>query len=380
MTPVSGFVQRLGPHLLLDGQDYRIAGGNNYYLAYVDAPTQDSVLALAQSFGMNALRIWAFLDTPKPPVPGEVSFQYWDPKTKQPLVNDGPNGLERLDRAIAKAGALGIRVILTLINNWKDFGGIPQYVQWFGMSAEKERNKFYSDSNCMEAYQKWVHRLVTRKNTVSGLLYRDDPAILAWELANEPRCEGKGGVDELLAWTEEMSWYVRGIDTNHLIALGDEGYFKRARAGGNTLYNGGHGVSCEEILGITNVDFGTMHMYPDAMAKDLDPTEFGLRWIREHMEAGERADKPMLLEEYGMLAPDAERDPVFDAWLKSIEQLGGVGDMLWMMGLPKSAQQPYDPDGYVVSAPAAVPSIGAHAARMLNSKAYRATAPCPTPE
>jgi hypothetical protein len=30
--------------------------------------------------------------------------------------------------------------------------------------------------------------VLTRKNTVNGLLYKDDPAILGWNIFNEMRC------------------------------------------------------------------------------------------------------------------------------------------------------------------------------------------------
>jgi endo-1,4-beta-mannosidase len=34
----------------------------------------------------------------------------------------------------------------------------------------------------------WAQTLLTRKNHLTGVEYRDDPTILAWELMNEPRC------------------------------------------------------------------------------------------------------------------------------------------------------------------------------------------------
>ena len=241
MTPLSGFVQRLGPQLLHNGDPFPIVGTNTYYLAYVEESTLIGALDLAVSFGMNVLRTWAFLDTEKAPGPGEVSFQYWDAATKAPRLQDGENGLVRLDRAIAQAGERGIRLILTLTNNWPDFGGMPRYVEWFGMAGKK--NHFYTDQRCRTAYQNYVRELVTRRNTITGRLYSDEPAILAWELANESRCEDfLDGTEKLLGWVDEMSRYIRGLDSNHLIAVGDEGYL------------GMYGVNSEKLLEIEHID------------------------------------------------------------------------------------------------------------------------------
>jgi mannan endo-1,4-beta-mannosidase len=239
---------------------------------------------------------------------------------------------------------------------------MPQYVAWFGMDPKTDKDRFYTDQRCRLAYQDWARQIVMR--------YRDNPAVLAWELANEPRCE-KEGVDTLLEWVGEMSAFIRSLDSNHLIAVGDEGYFRHRFAFGNPLFNGSFGVSCEELLGIGDIDFGTVHLYPESMGKGQDPVEFGMMWIREHIEAAQRANKPMLIEEYGLKAPE-QRNAVFDRWLKSIEELNGMGDMLWMLGLPKGAGQPYAPDQYVIENLNDAPVIRAHADRILRGPSTEA--------
>lgn len=365
MPPVQGFIQRLRGQLLLSGKPFRIAGANTYYFTYVEEAVQKGVLDMADALQLNALRIWAFFDA-NAPGHGDVYFQSWNTASQRPEIHDGPNGLERLDRAIALAGDRGLRLILALTNNWPDFGGMPQYVKWFGLPA---KHHFYRSEAARQAYRSWVQQLVTRRNTLTGRLYRDEPAILAWELANEPRCEtddGKplaDGAPTLLGWVDEMSRFVRGLDANHLIAVGDEGYFQHDRAGGNALFNGRYGVSCEALLGIGSVDFGTCHLYAHQMGGKQDPVTFGKLWIREHIEAAQRADKPMVIEEYGIESTDP-RNAIFDEWLKVVEGLGGAGDLLWMLGLPKSLNQPFAPDAFVVSDAAEVPAVREHAIRM----------------
>ncbi len=313
-------------------------GTNTYYLAYVEDATLNAALDLAAGFGMNVVRTWAFLDAAEAPGPGQVCFQYWDDEAQAPRINDGENGLVRLDRVIARAADRGLRLILTLTNNWKDFGGMPQYVQWFGME-EKDKNHFYTDRRCRDAYQEYVRRIVTRRNSITGKLYSEEPAILAWELANEPRCEGFLGAGKLLDWVDEMSRFVRTLDTNHLIAAGEEGPL------------------CEKLLDIETIDFGTLHLYADSKEEGSD-------FIRKHLGAAERFDKPVLLEEYG-IKDHASRNSVYAVFLQLVEDLGGLGDLVWMTGLPKSPTQPYDPDEYVIGSVDQAPAIAAHARSLL---------------
>ncbi len=355
------------------GLPVKIVGANNYYLAFAADPMRRAVLAAAKQIGLNVLRAPAYLDCkaagsgaiPEGAWRG-VYFQYWNSDTNRPEINTGENGLERLDHLIADAEQAGIRLILPLVNYWPDFGGMDRYAAWF---QAKSRNEFYRNPNIRDGYQTYVSQILARKNTVTGRLYKDEPAILAWELANEPRCDLRGGGEVLLEWVSTMSGWIKQNDPNHLLAVGDEGYFAN---GSGELYDGRHGVDCHAFMQVPEIDFGTFRLYPQVWRKkDLIP--FGLRWIEQHLRAGEIHSKPIILEEYGVtlggprgLSSASERDFIYRSWLRSILVQKGAGDLAWMLAsTDDQTGEPYqDYDRYTFYSAADVPSLAEHAAEM----------------
>jgi mannan endo-1,4-beta-mannosidase len=340
----------------LNGQPFPANGANCYYASHRSDQMVNAAFRVMTGCGFNILRTWAFLDVPEPR-PG-AWFQ-----SAPGQFNDGPNGLELLDRTVALAESLDIKLILPLVNHWDDFGGMNQYRTWLGLSR---REDFYTDGRARQAYRDWVEHVLLRVNSRTNRQYRDEPAIMAWELANEPRCEIPGGREILLEWSTEMSRFIKSLDGNHLVGLGDEGFFTRARAGRHHPYDGTHGVDCEALMGIPTLDFGVCHLYPN-YEPDVTPAEFGARWIREHIQAGNRANKPMLIEEYGTTEP-ASRDRVFAHWWSVIQEERGAGGLLWMIASTADDGQPYpDYDHYTVYSPAEIPSVAKPAPRVLET-------------
>ena len=313
------FVQARGTHFTLDGASFYFAGCNTYYLMYKSQGMVDAVLDSAQELGLRAVRTWAFLDmgsldgsmpSVSPPGPKEgVYFQYWNPAIGGTSFNDGPTGLERLDYVVFAASRRGLKLILPLVNNWPDFGGIDQYAAWFSLPAH---NDFYTDGRARQAYKDWVSHLLNRVNTLTGVRYRDDTTIMAWELGNETRSIDAPA--NLLNWIGELSQFVKQTDPNHLVGIGDDGFLRRAQSPDWT-YNGSQGTDFEAFLGVPTVDFGTFHLYPDRWGESND---FGLYWIDDHIGSGSRAGKPVVLEEYG-LQDQASRNEVFQSWLDEFQ-------------------------------------------------------------
>jgi len=352
------FVQRDGVRFAVAGQRFPVLGVNCYFLGYCSDTSRLAVMTAAREMGVNTIRAWAFLNVDNRS-PGVVAFQYLNEGVI--TVDPGPDGLERLDALIEAAEQQGLRLILPLVNYWNDFGGMPLYLKWLGIAGGVER--FYSSPAARTAYQNWVEAVLTRQNTRTGRLYSEEPAVMAWELANEPRCEVAGGRGLFLEWVGEMSRFVKTLDSNHLLAVGDEGFLQHAETN-DPLYNGSHGVDGEAILNFGEIDFGTYHFYPSSMAHSND---FGSTWIADHVASGTRANKPMLLEEYGLglsATLDASgRNQWYARWLDSVFQTGGAGDLLWMIGGSASDIAGFK-DEFTILGATDVPAIVTHAAKM----------------
>lgn len=327
----------------LDGQPFCFVGANNYYLAYKPRPMVDDVLEAAHAMGVRVVRIWGFIDRGSldghvPSIDGDGTkqgfyFQAWDPVAERAIFNDGPNGLQGLDYALTKAGQLGLKVVLVLTNNWREFGGMDQYLAWYGLSAHAD---FYGDPRVRQAYKAWLWHLTTRVNGLTQRAYRDDPTIFAWELANEPRGTTGTPNDVLTRWASEMSSYLKSLDQNHMVAVGDEGFLEGESQ--HWTYHADNGVDHRALTALPGIDYGTFHMYPETWGTGFGWSE---RWIDDHLKVASELGKPSVLEEYGLkvtrdaLGRVTDGLPVrlsnYTAWNQRILSHGGNAAMFWLL-------------------------------------------------
>ena len=123
--------------------------------------------------------------------------------------------LRRLDLALAAAAENGIRLIMVMSNYWPFLGNMQDYVDR-SLGPGKHYSLFYTDPTVKQYYKDWLNKIITRTNTITGQLYKNDPTVLAWELANEPRVgdnwEKNQGLEPgrlVCNWVAEMSAYVK---------------------------------------------------------------------------------------------------------------------------------------------------------------------------
>jgi hypothetical protein len=257
---VGSFVQVEGDRFVVAGEPFRFLGAN---VAIMHGPRHraavDATLDAVRADGLSVVRVWALGEQPAGA----------DPWARDYAFRIGPEGwveesFEHLDRVIAAAHARGLRVIVVLGNRWADYGGAPQYLAWAGRSAPLDPNgapsilamsSFVSDPQVRANYLAHVRRVVGRTSAITGLAYRDDPTILAWELVNEIDAPARAR-DALLDWTREIAREVHALDPNHLVGAGHIGYVTHAQR-----------ETWLAVHRLPEIDYADAHAYPTSYGR-----------------------------------------------------------------------------------------------------------------
>jgi len=366
------FITRAADTLVLAGAPWYFQGANAYALpaaaARGDTAGVEEILGAMERIGLTVLRTWAFYDAADSSDPA--------------IIQSAPgrwheSGLQGLDYVVASAARHGLHVLLPLVNNWDDFGGMNQYVRWRSSAggepllrsftpesmpvraivgahgqrymsspvAGLSHDLFYTDPVILQWYLAYAEMILTRVNTRTGIRYRDDPTILAWELANEPRSSDVTGTI-IGSWIDSTARRVKSLDAHHLLGTGEEGfdihdalYSTWSYSGQSWLFDGTAGISFTRNVASSDVDIAGIHLYPDSWGL---PSSAGNTWIRDHLLIARASGKPLLVGEYGLHPP---RATAYESWLTTVLADGGAGAALWQVG---GGGLPPD-DGYVVT-------------------------------
>jgi mannan endo-1,4-beta-mannosidase len=123
---------------MLNGKKFHYVGSNAYWLTFLQN-TADVDFALDQfvKSGMKVLRIWGFADYTSSQG-SQTHFQVFNGQSV--TINTGATGLGRLDYIVKAAEQRGVRLIIPLVNNWADYGGMQVYVNAFASGQGQTGN------------------------------------------------------------------------------------------------------------------------------------------------------------------------------------------------------------------------------------------------
>lgn len=336
------FVVRNGTQFFVDGQVFYINGWNSYWMMdkAVDASTRPKVRTMLQAgakMGLTVCRTWAFND-------GDYNALQISPGRFDEKV------FRALDHVIAEARRNGVRLLLSLVNNLQAYGGKTQYVKWAweeGVALSSSNDSFFYDPSIRHYFKTYVKMVLTRKNTITGIEYRDDPTIFGWELINEPRCMTDPSGDTLQDWLEEMSMFIKSIDRNHLLTIGLEGFYGPKNPKRLTVnpefWAADLGSDFIRNSKIPTVDFASVHIYPDHWFKKQDfedKLKFIGKWMQSHIEDGDNVlKKPVVVTEFGLSNEIKNFEPskrdkfnkvILDIIYKSAKKnRSGAGSFIW---------------------------------------------------
>jgi len=248
--PPSQFVTSQNGQFSVNGSHFTFVGTNAYWLPTLNNEQDiDNTLATIAANKIKVVRVWGFNDVATIPESGT-----WFQQISNGIatINNGTNGLQKLDQVIELAQKHGIYVIVSLTNNWNplpgdplagslpshsvalvtnstlprntlsnDYGGMDFYVRQ--LTTTQEHDQFYVNQTLIDAFKNYTTQVVSR--------YVNSPSVLAWELANDSRCSSSlkstasCQTTTITRWHSTLAQHVKSIDPNHLISSGHQGFF-----------------------------------------------------------------------------------------------------------------------------------------------------------
>jgi mannan endo-1,4-beta-mannosidase len=305
--------------------EYKFIGANFWYGAVLASEGQggdrerlQKELDLMQEVGITNVRVLVGGEGPDTVASHVVPVLQPEPGVYNDTI------LQGLDYLIAELEKRKMTAVLFLNNSWEWSGGYGAYLEWAGCGpvpdwsdwtiAQNYHCQFVKNDSAKAMAERHVRYIVSRTNTVTGKPYSESPAIMAWELANEPRAFARDSVTKacFAEWVETQAKLIKSLDSNHLVTTGSEGL-----------------EGCEEdsalfrkIHAFPEIDYICIHIWPynwrwlgpasgpltNGLAKNgetsvVDSVPFASRMTRAYMDrcwdVVKDLNKPMVLEEFG---------------------------------------------------------------------------------
>ncbi|QGQ98357.1 hypothetical protein EHS13_27465 [Paenibacillus psychroresistens] len=192
------------------------------------------------------------------------------------------------DKMLQLANQYGVRIIVPFVDQYQWQGGIAEYAAF----RNKSKDQFWTDAQLITDFKTTISYVLNRVNTYTGVAYKDDPAIMAWETGNEL-------VPASQLWTHNIAAYIKSIDSHHLVL------------------DGKYGIDDASLVD-NSIDMVSNHYYPDHYA------DYALQVNLD--KAKSSGLKPFIVGEFGF-KPTAE----VGAFLDNVIESGVSGAMIWSL-------------------------------------------------
>jgi Endo-beta-mannanase len=316
--PKSPFVSVVGNRFYLEGKPYSFVGTNVWFAPYIgsesadigDRPRLQRELDFLKKTGITNLRIL-----------GASERSPLDNSLSPAIMHKGK--IERedifvgLDFTLAEMAKRDMKAVIFLSNFWEWSGGMVTYLSWVNGGEYINLGdpdqpwpafalfsaQFYSNWEAVDMYHRYVSNLLERRNTITGKLYKEDPTIMSWQLANEPRPgDGEQSRENLPAyyrWIKDTAKLIKAHAPNQLVSVGSEGTMGCLEM--DECYLGAHAGN--------GIDYATFHMWPKNWGWfDVQKPEetFGRAvekaraYIEKHEGLANQLNMPIVLEEFGL--------------------------------------------------------------------------------
>jgi Tol biopolymer transport system component len=255
-------------------------------------------------------------------------------------TQNGQRDWSRFDRTIAAAGAHGMKVIVTLTDQWGECGdgvsGTPTGYKDASWYQTGYRTIIQPDA--LASYRDWVAEVVSR--------YKDNPTVAFWQLINEAEVNdvvngqaqacpaGNGPADTLRSWAQDVGGLVKSIDSNHLVSMG-------------TIGNGQCGAQSDQyqyVHDITAIDLCEYHDY-GAPRVGIP----GDQWngLQRRIDQCNAINKPLFVGEAGIKPTDLDgtytaRADAFQNKVNAQTAVGVRGFLAWAWSANGSTPNNYD--------------------------------------
>lgn len=341
--PSNAFVTARNGNFEINGNVFRFSGTNAYYLPNyqkINSLVVDNAFDIFEETGINVVRMWAFYDG------YDCGYSQYD--SSENVIQTAPgeyseSALRDLDRVIAKGKERGIRFILPFVNYWDELGGICQYNTWAGASNPGRNMEFFlSNSDTQKWYRDYIKMLLNRVNTVTGVAYKDEPAIFAWQIMNEGR---NSGADPriLRDWYREIAQLIKSIAPNHMVSTGEEGFdegtpseYSVSQYSNTYVLRANEGTSYIMNTSIPEIDFGSAHWYPQdfGFGNNADSNVLNAQraWLSDHQRIAADLGKPFILGEWGYAGwGNSTQRTIYDELYEHAESINLDGNLIWQL-------------------------------------------------